>query len=38
VLLATSLRPALTSVASLIGEIRADTGVSNGVADLLTTG
>jgi MFS transporter, CP family, cyanate transporter len=37
VLLAANLRPALTSVAPLIGEIRADTGVSNGVAGLLTT-
>src|SRR5215213_11446207 len=36
-LLAANLRPALTSVAPLIGEIRADTGVSNGVAGLLTT-
>jgi CP family cyanate transporter-like MFS transporter len=37
VVLAANLRPALTSVAPLIGEIRADTGVSNGVAGLLTT-
>ena len=37
VLLAANLRPALTSVAPLIGEIRADTGLSNGVAGLLTT-
>jgi CP family cyanate transporter-like MFS transporter len=37
VLLAANLRPAITSVAPLIGEIRADTGVSNGVAGLLTT-
>src|SRR5918993_2926392 len=37
VLLAANLRPALTGVAPLIGEIRADTGVSNGVAGLLTT-
>src|SRR5215212_251952 len=37
VLLAANLRPALTSVAPLIGEIQADTGVSNGVAGLLTT-
>jgi MFS transporter, CP family, cyanate transporter len=36
VLLAANLRPALTSVAPLIGEIRADTGISNGVAGLLT--
>jgi MFS transporter, CP family, cyanate transporter len=37
VLLAANLRPALTSVAPLIGEIRADTGISNGAAGLLTT-
>jgi MFS transporter, CP family, cyanate transporter len=37
VLLAANLRPALTSVAPLIGQIRADTGISNGVAGLLTT-
>ena len=36
VLLAANLRPALTSVAPLIGQIRMDTGVSNGVAGLLT--
>jgi CP family cyanate transporter-like MFS transporter len=36
-LLAANLRPALTSVAPLIGQIRADTGMSNGVAGLLTT-
>ena len=35
-LLAANLRPALTSVAPLIGRIRTDTGVSNGVAGLLT--
>ena len=35
-LLAANLRPALTSVAPLIGQIRTDTGVSNGVAGLLT--
>jgi CP family cyanate transporter-like MFS transporter len=35
--LAANLRPALTGVASLIGQIRADTGISNGVAGLLTT-
>ena len=35
--LAANLRPALTSLAPLIGEIRADTGISNGVAGLLTT-
>jgi MFS transporter, CP family, cyanate transporter len=37
VLLAANLRPALTSVAPLIGQIRTDTGISNGVAGLLTT-
>ena len=36
-LLAANLRPALTGVAPLIGQIRTDTGVSNGVAGLLTT-
>ena len=37
VLLAANLRPALTGVAPLIGQIRGDTGISNGVAGLLTT-
>jgi CP family cyanate transporter-like MFS transporter len=37
VLLAANLRPALTGVAPLIGQIRADVGISNGVAGLLTT-
>ena len=37
VLLAANLRPALTGVAPLIGQVRADTGISNGVAGLLTT-
>lgn len=37
VLVAANLRPALTSVAPLIGEIRTDTGMSHGVAGLLTT-
>src|SRR5215204_5768420 len=37
VLLAANLRPALTGVAPLIGQIRADTGISNAVAGLLTT-
>jgi CP family cyanate transporter-like MFS transporter len=37
VLLAANLRPALTGVAPLIGQIRADTSISNGVAGLLTT-
>ena len=36
-LLAANLRPALTAVAPLIAEIRTGTGVSNGVAGLLTT-
>jgi CP family cyanate transporter-like MFS transporter len=36
VLLAANLRPAITSVAPLIGRIRADVGVSGGVAGLLT--
>jgi CP family cyanate transporter-like MFS transporter len=36
VLLAANLRPALTSVAPLIERIRADAGVSSGVAGLLT--
>ena len=36
-LLAANLRPALTGVAPLIGEIRSDTGISNGAAGLLTT-
>jgi CP family cyanate transporter-like MFS transporter len=36
VLLAANLRPALTSVAPLIGQIRTDTDISNGVAGLLT--
>ena len=37
VLLAANLRPALTSVAPLIGQIRPDAEISNGVAGLLTT-
>ena len=36
VLLAANLRPAITSVAPLIGRIQADAGVSGGVAGLLT--
>jgi CP family cyanate transporter-like MFS transporter len=36
VLVAANLRPALTSVAPLISQIRTDTGISNGVAGLLT--
>ena len=36
VLLAANLRPAITSVAPLIERIRADAGVSSGVAGLLT--
>jgi MFS transporter, CP family, cyanate transporter len=37
VLLAANLRPSLTGVAPLIGQIRADTGITNAVAGLLTT-
>ena len=37
VLLAANMRSALTSVTPLIGQIRTDTGISNGVAGLLTT-
>ncbi|MBA2535291.1 MAG: MFS transporter [Rubrobacter sp.] len=37
VFLAANLRPSLTGVAPLIGQIRADTGISNGAAGLLTT-
>jgi CP family cyanate transporter-like MFS transporter len=37
VFLAANLRPALTGVAPLIGEIQSDTGISNGAAGLLTT-
>ena len=36
VLLAANLRVALTSVAPLVSQIRADTGISNGLAGLLT--
>jgi MFS transporter, CP family, cyanate transporter len=36
VLLAANLRPAITSVGPLIGEIRADIGISNGLIGLLT--
>lgn len=36
VLLAANLRPAITSVGPLIGEIRADLGISNGLIGLLT--
>jgi CP family cyanate transporter-like MFS transporter len=36
VLLAVNLRPALTGLTPLIGQIRADTGISYGVAGLLT--
>ena len=36
VLLAANLRPALTGVAPLIGQIRTDASISNGVAGLLT--
>ena len=37
VLAAANLRGALTSVGPLVGEIRADTGISGGAAGLLTT-
>ena len=37
VLLAVNLRPALTGLTPLIGQIRADTSISYGVAGLLTT-
>jgi MFS transporter, CP family, cyanate transporter len=37
VLLAANLRPALTSVSPLIGQIQTDTGIGNGTAGLLTT-
>jgi CP family cyanate transporter-like MFS transporter len=36
VLVAANLRPAITAVPPLIGEIRADVGMSNGAAGLLT--
>ena len=36
VLLAANLRPSLTSLSPLIGQIRTDSGISNGVAGLLT--
>ncbi len=36
VLLAANLRPAFTALAPLIGEVRADTGISNAIAGLLT--
>ncbi|MFD2171131.1 CynX/NimT family MFS transporter [Tumebacillus lipolyticus] len=37
VLIAANLRPALTAVGPLIGSIKADMGLSNGMAGLLTT-
>ena len=37
VFVAFTLRPAITAVGPLVGEIRADTGISNGAAGLLTT-
>ena len=37
IFVAFTLRPAITSVGPLIGEIRAETGISNGIAGLLTT-
>jgi CP family cyanate transporter-like MFS transporter len=36
-LLASNLRAALTSVGPLVGEIRGDTGISHGMAGLITT-
>ncbi len=36
VLLAANLRPALTALSPLIGQVRADTGIPNGLAGLLT--
>src|SRR5205823_14176417 len=36
VLLSANLRPAITAVGPLIGEIRADTGISNELVGLLT--
>ncbi|MFO1443179.1 MFS transporter [Bacillus sp. Bva_UNVM-123] len=37
IFVAFTLRPAITAVGPLVGEIRADTGISNGAAGLLTT-
>lgn len=37
IFIAFTLRPALTAVGPLVGSIRADTGISNGLAGLLTT-
>ncbi len=37
IFVAFTLRPAITAVGPLVGDIRADTGISNGAAGLLTT-
>nr|WP_144921467.1 MFS transporter [Paenibacillus bovis] len=37
IFIAFNLRPAITSVGPLIGDIRADLGISNGVAGMITT-
>lgn len=37
IFVAFTLRPAITAVGPLIGDIRADTGITNGIAGLLTT-
>jgi len=37
IFVAFTLRPAITAVGPLIGDIRAETGISNGIAGLLTT-
>ncbi|MCC3376113.1 MFS transporter [Cohnella sp. REN36] len=37
ILIAANLRAALTSVGPVVGQIRADTGISNAIAGLLTT-
>lgn len=37
IFIAFTLRPAITAVGPLVGSIRADTGISNGLAGLLTT-
>lgn len=37
IFVAFTLRPAITAVGPLVGEIRTDTGISNGAAGLLTT-
>src|SRR5690606_26252934 len=37
IFIAFNLRPAVTSVVPFIGDIRADLGISNGVAGMITT-